>query len=125
MKQFLRDGAEVWVGVHKTKGILLYDPGAQVDVATGRVRLYVYPEQRMATFSSVVVRKGFIRGDAETEAVSFNEAVDFYLNLRCRFTLCHGCQRDLNSIDFDLCGVCRWIKCKCGACGCNYHGPHR
>jgi hypothetical protein len=32
------------------------------------------------------------------------------------------CERDLNSIDFDLCGVYKWIRCNCDACGCEYHG---
>lgn len=39
-----------------------------------------------------------------------------------RVTHCYACKKPLdNSIDLE-CVACGWIICKCGACGCGWHG---
>ena len=121
MKRFTHGDTEVWAGVHPKMGVLIYDPRAQLVVAQDKVRLYVWSEQRMATFLKSIVRDRLAQGDSESEDVGpLKESAEFYFGLRERFTHCYRCKHDLNSIDFELCGACRWIKCECGACGCGY-----
>jgi hypothetical protein len=79
-----------------------------------RVRLYIISQRRMAKFASDIVREGVAGAPGDSEGA------DAYFDMRGRFTHCYGCKRDLNSIDFSLCDLCRWIRCECGACGCNY-----
>lgn len=122
MKRFAHGEFELWIGVHPKMGILIYDPRAQVAIAEDKVRLYVWSEQRMATFLKSIVRDRLAQADSESHDVGpLQESAEFYFGLRGRFTHCYRCSRDLNSIDFGLCRVCRWIKCECGACGCGYH----
>jgi hypothetical protein len=121
MKRFAHNDIEIWVGVHPKMGLLIYDPHAQLAVPSDKVRLYVWQQQRMATFLKSIVRDRLRKGDEETRDDSpLSESAEFYFALRGRFTHCYRCKNDLNSIDFDLCGVCHWIRCTCGACGCGY-----
>jgi hypothetical protein len=122
MKRFVHGKSEIWVGVHSQMGIFIYDPAAQACVAPDKVRLYVWSERRMARFLKSIVRDRLSEEDSEAgHAGPLQKSAEFYFQLRERFTNCYRCAQDLNSIDFDLCPVCRWIKCPCGACGCRYH----
>lgn len=39
-----------------------------------------------------------------------------------RSTHCYNCKSSLDS-DRDIeCNACKWMVCRCGACGCGYHG---
>ena len=114
MPWFERDGVKVWAGTHRTMGVLVFDPRAQVGVPSDRVRLYIIAQRRMAKFASEIVREGVAATPGDSVGA------DAYFDMRGRFTHCYGCKRDLNSIDFRLCDACRWIQCECGACGCNY-----
>jgi hypothetical protein len=33
---------------------------------------------------------------------------------------CHQCGRALSSAETERCEHCAWLRCECGACGCNY-----
>jgi hypothetical protein len=124
MKRFVRGATEVWVGIHPKMGVLIYDPRAQVAVAQNKVRLFVWSEQRMATFLKSIVRNPLASENTEaTDVGPLKDSAEFYFGLQGRFTHCYKCKRDLNSIDFEVCKVCRWIKCECAACGCGYRGP--
>jgi hypothetical protein len=123
MKRFSHGDTKVWVGVHPKMGVLIYDPRAQVGVAQEKVRLYVCSEQRMATFLKSIVRDRLAqRGLQSEDGGLLKESAQIYFGLRGRFTHCYKCKADLNSIDFELCSVCQWIKCECAACGCAYQG---
>jgi hypothetical protein len=122
MKRFARNGSEVWVGTLPKLGVVVFDPQSQVDVPPNRVRLYVRDQERMATFATDVVRERLSEAAAGERAEELTEPAEFYLSLRRRFTHCFGCKRSLSSLDFAVCGRCRWIRCACGACGCNFHG---
>ena len=37
-----------------------------------------------------------------------------------RITHCYNCKKPLNNSSDNECKKCGWIKCSCGACGCNY-----
>lgn len=121
MKRFMHRDSEVWVGIHPKMGVVIYDPLAQVAVPEKKVRLYIWSEQRMATFLKSIVKDRLAQGDSElADGDPLKPHAEFYFGLRGRFTHCYRCKRDLNSIDFELCDVCRWIKCECEACGCGY-----
>jgi hypothetical protein len=36
---------------------------------------------------------------------------------------CHQCGRALSSAQAERCERCSWLRCECGACGCNYEAP--
>ena len=117
MKRFAQGDWEVWAGAHRSMGMVLFDPRAQLGVPANRVRLYVSAQKRMATFDRGIARDrlaGQTGGDLEGAARA-------YFKLRGRFTHCYNCKRDLNSIDFDVCQRCGWITCTCRACGCSFH----
>jgi hypothetical protein len=121
MKRFIRRDLEVWAGVHPKMGVLIYDPRAQVAVPDDKVRLYVCSERRTATFLKTIVRDRLAQGASASENVEMLQgAVEVYSALRGRFTHCYSCKRNLNSIEFQLCDACGWIRCECGACGCDY-----
>jgi len=122
MKRFAQGGSEVWVGVLPKLGVVVYDPQSQVGVPANRVRLYVRDQERMATFAKDIARDRLTETADDEADVELAEAAEFYLSLRRRYTHCFGCKRSLNSLDFSVCGRCRWIKCGCGACGCNFRG---
>ena len=122
MKRFARNGSEVWVGVLPRLGVVVYDPRSQEGVPANRVRLYVRDQARMATFAKDIVRARLAESADEEAEGQFAEPVEFYLSLRRRYTHCFSCKRSLNSIDFAVCDRCHWIRCACGACGCNFHG---
>lgn len=122
MTRYVRNGAEVWVGVLPKLGVVVYDPQSQVDVPAGRVRLYVCDQKRMAVFVKSVVRDRMAQS-SHTEPVDERcEPAALYLSLRRRYTHCFSCKRSLNSLDFEVCRQCRWIRCGCGACRCSFHG---
>ena len=61
MPWFERDGVRVWVGTHRTLGVLVFDPRAQVGVPANRVRLYIIADRRMAKFASDIVKADIVR----------------------------------------------------------------
>ncbi len=122
MKRFIGDGVEVWVGILPKLGVVVYDPRSQEGVPANRVRLYVRDQERMATFVKDIVRDRLAEGaDLESDG-KITEPAEFYLSLRRRYSHCFICTRSLNSVDFAVCRSCGWIRCACGACGCNFHG---
>ena len=118
MKSFARKGVTLWAGYHRKLGFVVFDPRSQVLVPDDKVRLFVVAEGRMATFIRELVKPGIERSEERV----LEQAVDDYLSTRLqrRVTHCYGCKTDLNSIDFTLCSSCHWIRCTCGACGCEY-----
>jgi hypothetical protein len=122
MKRFAQNGSEVWVGIIPKLGVVAYDPRSQESVPADRVRLYIRDQERMATFAKDIVRDRLAESADSDEDERLAEPAEFYLSLRRRYTHCFSCKRSLNSLDFVVCGSCRWIRCACSACGCNFHG---
>jgi hypothetical protein len=79
----------------------------------------------MATFVKGIVRQRLSESAADEAVDQLAESAEFYLSLRREYTHCYSCKRSLNSIDFDLCRKCNWIRCTCGACRCGYQGRSR
>ena len=122
MKRFAQNGSEVWAGVLPKLGVVVYDPQSQVNVPANRVRLYVRDQMRMTTFDKDIVRARLTESANEEVDGQLTESVESYLALPRRYTPCFSCKHSLNSLDFEVCDQCHWIKCACGACGCTYHG---
>ena len=122
MVPFSEEQPGLWVGSHKTMGLVVYDKHAQVNLPSNRVRLFVVAERRMATFD-----RDSVRTRLSSRPCGSEDALTVYKRLRSRSrsTDCYECQRDLNAVDFRVCQRCGWICCECGACGCGYHGAPR
>jgi len=114
-----KDSKTYWVGQHQYMGLVLYDPGSQLNLGRYQVRLFVKTGGRMECRSLESVRKYMLSRPSVSDSEDF---VQFYSSLRkrVRFTHCWNCKKDLNSVDFSICGQCGWIRCSCSACGCKY-----
>jgi tetratricopeptide (TPR) repeat protein len=131
MKIVSIEGATYHVGYHREEGVFVYDPRSQGDVEVSSIRLFVVKEKSMKTLTLdarlfVSVADSSSRTETVEKAFSakeIEEAARAYSALRtnARFTHCYACKKDLNSTDFSLCKACGWIRCSCGACGCEYH----
>ncbi len=120
MKKINCRGVDLWVGTVPKLGTVIFDPRSQIGVGAGRVRLFVQKKGKMTSFAKDVVRAR-LRGRADRDRrLRFEKAVRHYLGLRRRTTHCFRCKQDLNSVDFDTCDNCGWIRCACGACGCRF-----
>jgi hypothetical protein len=120
------DNNEYWVGTHLTRGLVVYDSDAQDSMKSQEVLLYVVAQGQMLTFAKERVKEYLVPLNANCEATN---AVNLYLNFRRRYmslrqrnrvTHCYKCQSNLNSMRFPIGLECEWIKCTCGACGCDY-----
>lgn len=121
MKRLEHAQRPVWVGVHPTLGALLYDEQCQQGLANLEVRLFKLHERQTATFLKDVVRRSIATPGAH-EWDGLQSQVDRYLLMvmRQRSTHCYRCKRALDSVNFDECPECQWLRCQCGACGCGY-----
>jgi tetratricopeptide (TPR) repeat protein len=125
------EGSTYRIGHHREQGLFVYDPRSQGDVAVSSIRLFVVEEKSMKTLTldaRLFVSVADSSSGAETierpfGAKELEAAAGAYSMLRtnARFAHCYNCKKDLNSMDFSLCKACGWIRCSCGACGCEYH----
>jgi hypothetical protein len=101
---------------------LVFDPADQEHVPEGRVQLFIRRDGVSAVFVSAMVKSGL--GDLGPTP-ELESAVDYYVQLKAggvRETKCYTCQAILNSAEFPTCPTCRKIRCRCGACMCEYAG---
>lgn len=57
--------------------------------------------------------------------IRYNGVTSISATRKHRITNCYSCKKSLdNSVDIE-CNICRWIICRCGACGCGYNGESR
>lgn len=121
MKRLEHAQRPVWVGVHPTLGALLYDEQCQRGLPSSEVRLFKLQERQTSTFLKDLVRRS-IAAPAQQEWERLEPQVDRYLLmvLKQRSTHCYRCKRGLDSVNFDQCAECQWLRCECGACGCGY-----
>jgi hypothetical protein len=118
MPYYVRGGVRYWVGTHRAFGPVVFDPEAQAGLRSLWVRLFIPSEDRMETFAAHVVRP-FV--SSEGSDLDFLRALEAYLRLRNRReATCFRCHLDLSSSDDSVCADCGWLRCTCGACGCNY-----
>ena len=117
-------GVRYWIGHHRQLGLLIFDPHAQREVETGKVRLFSVPEHESRLFMLNMARTRPLWSSPDDHLEEMRRAVIEYgrARERQRETHCYWCRRDINSVDFSLCTRCGWIRCACGYCGCDYRG---
>jgi hypothetical protein len=119
----------VW---HQVKGACIVDEALQGDVPGDRVRVWVGTEQRPAVYVRSILNDksvpfdGYLtkltpaeRNRKASELAAAIADYEDWLESRRR-ARCHGCGKSLNSIADATCKNCGWIKCTCGACGCDW-----
>ena len=112
------------IGHHRQMGLLIFDPHAQRDVETGRVRLFIVSDHESRLFMRDMARTRSLWSSPADHLEEMRKAVVEYgrARERQRETPCYWCRRDINSVDFSLCARCGGIRCACGYCGCRYRG---
>ena len=117
-------GVRYWIGHHRELGLLIFDPHAQREVETGKVRLFSVTDRESRLFMLDMARTRSLWSSPESHVEEMRKAVVEYgrARERQRETHCYWCRRDINSVDFSLCRRCGWIRCACGHCGCRYRG---
>lgn len=121
MKKIDHSQRAVWVGMHPKLGALVYDELCQQRLRSGQVRLFKLEERAASTFLKDIVRTQLVEPTrADWERIE--PQVDRYLLmvLKPRSTHCYRCKLPLDSVDFTQCPECQWLRCECGACGCEY-----
>lgn len=117
-------GVRYWIGHHREMGLLIFDPNAQREVETGKVRLFNVANHQSRLFMLDMARTRSLWSSPADHLEEMRRAVVEYgrARERQRETHCYWCRRDINSVDFSLCMRCGWIRCACGHCGCRYRG---
>ena len=115
-------GVRYWIGHHRESGLLIFDPHAQREVETGKVRLFSVTDHESRLFMLDMARTRSLWSSPDSHVEEMRKAVAEYgrARERQRETHCYWCRRDINSVDFSLCRRCGWIRCACGHCGCRY-----
>jgi hypothetical protein len=104
---------------HPKLGVVIYDPIAQMGLASEQMRLFKLGSMGATTFLRSIVSKDL--APCPTPASEeFAEAVDAYRSARAtrRKPYCEDCRRHYGSVDFTVCSHCVGIRCTCGKCAC-------
>ena len=117
-------GVRYRIGHHRQMGLLIFDPHAQREVETGKVRLFNVTHHESRLFMLNMAGTGSLWSSPGDHIEQMRKAVIEYgrARERQRETHCYWCRRDINSVDFSFCTRCGWIRCACGYCGCRYRG---
>lgn len=123
MRRVATDKGEFWVGRHSAVGTITFDPMFQQGVDEVWVRVFVVAEARWAFFTRDSARVAVAEALPDSE---FLNASNVWLKVRTRLlplldrkAHCHGCGISLEAFSSPVCLKCYWMKCTCGACGCN------
>lgn len=138
---------QIWIGILRDQGCVLYDPKRQDSGDPERVVLWLSAEERFERYYRDMVKRYLeIERDPKARSLALDRYVRFQsrevetnhrnrlANLgvpysgvsvsakHSRLTHCYDCKNYLDSsIDIE-CNTCGWILCRCGACGCGYLG---
>jgi hypothetical protein len=123
MKRLTVRDRELWFGVHRRVGPVLFDPSSQRGLPSDQIRIFKLNERAAGTFLKAMFKTGLVSAD-DDELIQSQEDIDAYVNAQLgrRVTHCFKCKNHLDSVDFSICNKCRWIQCRCDACGCSYAG---
>lgn len=116
------DFSDIWAGENTHLGIIIYDPQSQKSLNRNQVRLFVVSRGKSAEFDKYLIRKEIVKNPNSDIRQKTVEALNEYKKVRAnmRSTHCYKCKRNINSVNFSICGKCNWIACQCNACGCGY-----
>lgn len=106
----------IQVYTHPKLGIVIYDPVAQMGLASEQMRLFKVGTMGASTFMRSIVSKDL----KVCEDNSGAEQVQTYRAARTgrRKPYCEQCRRHFGSVDFTVCSDCNAIRCTCGTCSC-------
>jgi len=112
---------DLWLGIHKEQGPFLYDKQSQSKLKDGVIRLFILKKTRMEIFWKNKVKKDFLK-TVETNLTENKKGIDEYIKRikNKRHTSCFSCQKSIDSVNWEICNQCGWIKCECDACGCSW-----
>ena len=123
MRKLIHESRELWVGVHQKLGTVIYDPSVQQGLPSSEVRLFKVSDRSAGTFSKALLKERLLPVDSGAVEAASQAIADYARMMKDRrVTHCFQCRAHLDSVDFSVCPNCHWIKCQCGACGCNYAG---
>ncbi len=107
------------VRFHPRLGVVIYDPVAQMGLASEQIRLFKVGALGASTFLKAIVNKDITPCPVDTADDNAN-AVSIYRTARTnrRKPYCEQCRRHFGSVDFTVCTDCSSIRCTCGTCGC-------
>jgi hypothetical protein len=112
-------GDSFQVHIHPKLGLVIYDPIAQMGLASEQMRLFKIGSMGASTFLRSIVSKD-LEPCKELSAQESAKAVDAYRTARAgrRKPYCEECRRHFGSVDFTVCLDCSTIRCTCGKCSC-------
>ena len=127
MKNIGKKRNNIWFGVIKDIGGFIYDEQSQRGAEKDEVKIFVLSEKKTSTFIKEILKKNLLKPNENIE-LKYQDLITDYLKtndiktkeISVRKTNCFDCKEDLNSVDDQLCEVCNWIQCGCGACGCGW-----
>lgn len=126
MKKVDSGVGELWIGYHSTLGPVVFNARSQRGVSEQQVRLYKLNDNCTGTFVKAIVREKLVVPD-DAIWCKIEPALSRYVEAlgKRRVAHCYNCKQHLDSVEFSLCDKCRWIRCSCSACGCDYIGGNR
>ena len=97
-------GVRYWIGHHRRLGLLIFDPHAQREVETGKVRLFSVAGRESRLFMLNMARTRSLWSSPDDHREEMRKAVIDYgrARERQRETHCYWCRRDINSVVFFL-----------------------
>ena len=116
---------EVWLGYHEEVGPFLYDKGSQSKLSEKKVRLYKLKTEESSVFLKNILKQNLVKAKPNLEK-DYKEKINKYLEILTkriknkRQTHCFECKSEIDSVDFLICTKCKWIRCLCGTCGCDW-----
>ena len=130
MKKIAFPNREIWFGYHSEVGGFIYDKSAQIGLPSKKVRLFILKEQKTNLFIADILKDNLIKFDNtifEKNKILINAFIKELTNrvITKRITHCWGCKRNLDSVNYEICSKCKWIKCGCNACGCGWQRFHK
>jgi hypothetical protein len=128
MNRILLGDREIYLGKHENLGYIIYDKS--IEDEEDRVTLYLIDESRLVSYrnkSSLKTRLLKLNEDELEQLISIVEKdKSKIINILKRgfspdrSPYCWDCGKKLDSYKFATCNSCKWVKCNCLSCGCNY-----
>ena len=122
MKKITYGDKELWFGEHKNLGFFIYDKNNQKKLKYTNIRIFLIKRQKTSIFQKDILKKNILKQNYKSTKSLIKIVNDYVKIFSRRVTHCYRCQNNIDNINFEICLYCRWIKCKCNACGCKYKG---
>ena len=128
MKRILLGDREVFLGKHENLGYVIYDES--IESEEDHVILYLIDEYRLVSYTRINSLKTRLlklnRDELELVISNVEKDKNKIINILKRgffpdrSIYCWACKAIIDSYKNAICNSCKWIKCKCRSCGCDY-----